>query len=236
MKRLAIASTFPALTWPRPSRSSGYGLRVQAPRGVPRRDLGELVAKILIVTLFSSMAMRLAQDAAQTGHVTGMLLVASEALVVVLTMIRRTAGAVDRTMKARLLTAFSTFGAPLVRPMSGAAIAPESLTIAVAAVGLIIVVLGKLSLGRSFGLAPANRGVVSTGMYRFMRHPIYLGYLITHIGFVAANPADWNLIVLFAADLALMFRAVCEERTLAEDPAYRDYMQRVRWRIIPGIF
>jgi protein-S-isoprenylcysteine O-methyltransferase Ste14 len=236
VKRLAIASTFPALTWPRPSRSSGYGLRVQAPRGVPRRDLGELAAKILIVTLFSSMAMRLAQDAAQTGHVTGMLLVASEALVVVLTMIRRSAGAVDRTMKARLLTAFSTFGAPLVRPMSGAAIAPESLTIAIAAVGLIIVVLGKLSLGRSFGLAPANRGVVSTGMYRFMRHPIYLGYLITHIGFVAANPADWNLIVLFAADLALMFRAVCEERTLAEDPAYRDYMQRVRWRVIPGIF
>jgi len=236
VKRLAIASTFPALTWPRPPRSSGYGLRVQDPRGVQRRDFGELAAKILIVTLFSSMAMRLAQDAAQTGHVTGMLLVASEALVVVLTMIRRTAGAVDRTMKARLLTAFSTFGAPLVRPMSGAAIAPESLTIAIAAVGLIIVVLGKLSLGRSFGLAPANRGVVSTGMYRFMRHPIYLGYLITHIGFVAANPADWNLIVLFAADLALMFRAVCEERTLAEDPAYRDYMQRVRWRVIPGIF
>ena len=236
MKRALLASTFPALTWPRSGRPAGYGLRVEGPRGLPQRNLGELAAKILIVTLFSSMAMRLAQDAAQTGHVTGILLVASEALVVVLTMIRRTAGTVDRTMKARLLTAFSTFGAPLVRPMSGAAIAPESLTIAVAAVGLMIVVLGKLSLGRSFGLAPANRGVVSTGMYRFMRHPIYLGYLITHIGFVAANPADWNLVVLFAADLALMFRAVCEERTLAEDPAYREYMQRVRWRVMPGVF
>ena len=83
---------------------------------------------------------------------------------------------------------------------------------------------------------PANRGVVSTGMYRFVRHPIYLGYLITHVGFVAANPADWNLIVLAAADLALMMRAVCEEQTLAQDEAYRAYMQRVRWRVIPGVF
>jgi protein-S-isoprenylcysteine O-methyltransferase Ste14 len=237
VKRLAVAPTIPPLAWPRGTRAPGYPIRVEGPRArASRRDVGELAAKILIVTLFSSMAMRLAKDCAQTGHVTGLLLVASEALVVALTLVRRSAGAVDRTLKARLLTAFSTFGPPLVRPMSGAAIAPESLTIAIAAIGLIIVVFGKLSLGRSFGLTPANRGVVSTGMYRFIRHPIYLGYLVTHVGFVAANPADWNLLVLAAADVALMFRAVCEEQTLAADGAYRAYMQRVRWRIIPGVF
>jgi protein-S-isoprenylcysteine O-methyltransferase Ste14 len=244
MKRLAFAANFPALS---PAlRGLGAGERPAAapvPRHRPgsappaaTRDLGDLAAKILIVTLFSSMAMRLAQDAAATGHVTGMLLVASEALVVVLTMVRRPAGLVDRSGKARLLTGLSTFGALLVRPLSGAAIAPESLTLAIAAIGLIIVVLGKLSLGRSFGLSPANRGVVSTGMYRFVRHPIYLGYLITHVGFVAANPAGWNLLVLALADLALMMRAVREEQTLAQDDAYRDYMQRVRWRVIPGVF
>jgi protein-S-isoprenylcysteine O-methyltransferase Ste14 len=100
----------------------------------------------------------------------------------------------------------------------------------------MIVVLGKMSLGRSFGLSPANRGVVSTGMYRFMRHPIYFGYLITHVAFIAANPAGWNLLVLAAADIALMFRAVCEEQTLAQDPAYRAYMERVRWRVVPRLF
>jgi protein-S-isoprenylcysteine O-methyltransferase Ste14 len=100
----------------------------------------------------------------------------------------------------------------------------------------MIVVLGKLSLGRSFGLTPANRGIVSTGLYRFVRHPIYLGYLITHVGFVIAYPADWNLAVLAAADVALLLRAICEERTLALDDAYRAYMGRVRWRIIPGVF
>jgi protein-S-isoprenylcysteine O-methyltransferase Ste14 len=247
MKRLAFASYFPPLAPALRSLSGGVrpavarvprssaGTEAEAPRAATR-DLADLAAKILIVTLFGSMAMRLARDAAATGHVTGMLLVASEALVVVLTMVRRPAGLVDRTLQARLLTGFSTFGPPLVRPMSGAAIAPEALTVAIAAIGLMIVVLGKLSLGRSFGLSPANRGVVSTGMYRFMRHPIYLGYLITHVGFVAAHPAGWNLIVLAAADLALMFRAVREEQTLAQDEAYREYMQRVRWRVIPGVF
>ena len=41
---------------------------------------------------------------------------------------------------------------------------------------------------------------------------------------------------LVAVDVALMFRAVCEEQTLAGDSAYRAYMQRVHWRIVPGVF
>jgi protein-S-isoprenylcysteine O-methyltransferase Ste14 len=197
---------------------------------------GELAAKVLVMTLFSSMAVRIARDCAATGHVTGLLLLASEALVVALTLVRRSAASVDRTLKARALTIIATFGPPLVRPMSVAALAPESLTIPISAIGLMVVVLGKLSLGRSFGLTPANRGVVSTGLYRFVRHPIYLGYLITHVGFVVANPADWNLLVLAGTDAALLLRARCEEQTLATDPAYREYMQQVRWRILPGVF
>ena len=212
-----------------------YLVKPLSPPLAVRRNVGELASKAVIVTLFSLMASRLAADAVRTGHVTGMLLLASEALVVVLTVVRRPAGTVDRTWRARLLTAFSTFGPPLVRPAAFAA-APETFTIALTAVGLSIVVFGKISIGRSFGLTPANRGVVSTGLYHLVRHPIYLGYLLTHIGFVAANLSGWNLAVLAAADVALILRARCEEGTLALDPAYRAYMDRVRWRIVPGVF
>jgi protein-S-isoprenylcysteine O-methyltransferase Ste14 len=211
--------------------------RVGASRSAAvRRDYGELAAKVVILTLFSSMAARLAQDCAKTGHVTGILMLASEALVVALTLVRRSAGTVDRSWQARTLTMFSTFGPPLVRPISVSVLSSESLAIIVSAIGLIIVVLGKLSLGRSFGLTPANRGIVSTGFYRYLRHPIYLGYVLTHMGFAIAYPADWNLVILIAADTALMMRAVYEEKTLALDPAYREYMERVRWRVLPGIF
>lgn len=215
---------------------AAYGPRPESARPASaRRDYGELISRICILTLFSGMASAIAQDVARTGHVTGLLLLVSEALVVALTLVRRTAAIVDRSWKARVLTILATFGPPLVRP-SAVAAAPESVTIVISAVGLIIVVLGKLSLGRSFGFTPANRGVVGTGLYRIVRHPIYLGYLITHVGFVVANPATWNLAVLLAADVALMLRAVCEERTLALDHRYRAYMARVRWRIVPGMF
>lgn len=219
------------------SRWVGLRAPVYAPaQQTRRRDVGELGSKIAIVTLFSFMAMRISTDAATTGHVTGILLVVSEALVVALTLVRRSAGSVDRTIEARLLTAVATFGPPLVRPDSLAAVVSEPVTIAISAIGLIIVVLGKLSLGRSFGLAPANRGVVSSGVYRLIRHPIYFGYLVTHLGFALANPAVWNIAVLLVADVALMLRARVEERTLAADESYRQYMQRVRWRVVPGVF
>jgi len=209
--------------------------RLHRPRVQAARDLGDLASKMVIVTLFSSMVMRLAADAARTGRVTGVLMLVSEALVVALTLLRRNAAAVDRTWTARLLTAFSTFGPPLVRPV-GAVPAIEPFTVTLMGVGLMFVLVGKISLGRSFGLAPANRGIVCTGIYRVLRHPIYLGYLITHLGFVVANPSLWNIALLASGDLALMFRACREERTLATDPAYRAYMQRVRWRVIPRLF
>ena len=50
------------------------------------------------------------------------------------------------------------------------------------AIGLVLVVVGKMALGRSFGIVPANRGVVVRGPYTLVRHPIYTGYLITHVG------------------------------------------------------
>jgi protein-S-isoprenylcysteine O-methyltransferase Ste14 len=216
------------LTWP---RSSGASAGVRSPAFT-----GERVSKVLIVVLFSAMAMRIARDVAITHHTTGLLLLVSEALVVVFTMIRRPAGTVDRSLNARILTMFSTFAPQLVRPASLHPLTPESFTLLLSGIGLILVVLGKASLGRSFGLTPANRGVVSTGVYRFVRHPIYMGYLLTHVGFAIANPIGWNFFILIAADVTLMLRAIREEQTLALDPAYFGYMQRVRWRIAPGLF
>ena len=234
MKRLA-AVAIPADTVLFPGQARRHR------RADPRTWTGasavaEVIAKVAIVTLFSTMAFRLGSDWLATGRFTGMLLLASEGLVVALTLVRRSAAVVDRTWTARWLTGFATFGPSLVIPMAMGWRAPAFLTVTVSSIGLLIVVAGKLSIGRSFGLAPANRGIVSTGMYRVVRHPIYLGYLITHTGFLLANPAGWNLFALAAADVALMLRAVREEQTLMQDPAYRAYAARIRWRIVPGLF
>jgi protein-S-isoprenylcysteine O-methyltransferase Ste14 len=237
MKRTALALSGETVPFGRSTAS--YDLSTGHPPSRARRRrfaVGETGAKIIIVLLFSAMAVRLASDWLRTGHLTGLLLLASEGLVVALTLLRRSAAIVDCSWKARLLTGFSAFGPNLVMPLAAGALAPPGVTVAMTAVGLFVVVLGKLSIGRSFGLSPANRGVVSTGMYRFVRHPIYFGYLVTHAGFMLANPMAWNASVLVATDLALMCRAVREEMTLANDEMYRAYMQRVRWRVLPGLF
>ena len=54
--------------------------------------------------------------------------------------------------------------------------------------GLIVIIAGKMTLGRSFGLMPAHRGLVCTGIYGWVRHPIYAGYLLTHAAFLVAHP------------------------------------------------
>ncbi len=200
-------------------------------------ELGEITARMAIVALFTLMAVRIGADFLQTGRITGLLLLASEALVIVLTVFRRPTTVVDRSLRARVLTTISLIGPLLVGPAAAVtALMPAAATVTLTACGLLVVIGGKLSLGRSFGLVPANRGVVSTGLYRLVRHPIYMGYLITHVGFLAANPRFWNFMTLVGADVALLIRAVCEEETLARDEAYREYQQKVRWRVLPWVF
>jgi hypothetical protein len=220
---------------PRPRGAAALARRVMTLR-LLGLEPADVLSRILVGALFLMLAIRIAGNSLQTGRVTGLLLVASEALVVVLMIIRRPARDVDRRWVTRLTTAVSMAGPPLVQPLATAAGGQDLATAAISALGLGMVIASKLTLGRSFGVVPANRGVVSSGTYRFVRHPIYLGYLVTHIAFLIANPLPWNFWVLGAADTALILRSLREERALEYDEAYVVYEQQVRWRLLPGIF
>ena len=195
----------------------------------------EFAARAFISSLFVVLAMRIGAEFLRTGHVTGLLLLVSEILVVVLTAVRRPAAIIDRSWRTRLVAAASIVGIPLIRPV-GDALVPDVYTAVLSGAGLLIIIAGKATLGRSFGLMPAHRGLVSTGIYGWVRHPIYAGYILTHVAFLIAHPAMWNVVLLVASDLSLLLRACYEERTLARDEAYVEYMHRVRWRVAPGIF
>src|SRR5262249_14122518 len=175
-------------------------------------------------------------DFVRTGRVTGLLLLVSEALVVVLMVVRRRTDRVDRSAAAALVTAVSVAGPPLLRPAGMGPLAPDLVTATVSAAGLLVVIVGKIALGRSFGIVPANRGVVAGGPYAVVRHPIYAGYLLTHVAFVMAHPRPMNAAIVVVADAALIVRALMEERVMAEDAQYRVYCRRVGWHLVPGVF
>jgi protein-S-isoprenylcysteine O-methyltransferase Ste14 len=102
--------------------------------------------------------------------------------------------------------------------------------------GLIFQVVAKLSLGRSFGIVPANRGVKQSGLYKLVRHPIYLGYFIVHVGFLLQNFSARNVAVYAVLYAFQIGRIFFEERELSKDIAYQEFMKKTRWRLIPFIF
>jgi protein-S-isoprenylcysteine O-methyltransferase Ste14 len=85
----------------------------------------------------------------------------------------------------------------------------------------------------------AARGhqVISTGPYAHVRHPMYTGLLFFYIGTPLLLGSWYGLAAAFASIGILAVRAVLEERTLVDElPGYRQYAERVRYRLIPGIW
>ena len=198
--------------------------------------VSDLVARVIVIALFSLMSANLFGEYQRTGHVTGLLLLASESLVVVLTIVRRRTSLVDRSVAGVVTTAVSLAGPPLLRAFGESTLVPDQATAILSAAGLGLVIVGKMALGRSFGIAPANRGVVVRGPYLLVRHPIYSGYLLTHAAFLVAHPTPWNAAVFLVADTALVVRALIEERMLGTDVKYQSYCRRVGWHLVPGVF
>lgn len=164
------------------------------------------------------------------------LVLIAETSVVFFVLIRRSTEAISLHPRDWALAATATAAPLLIQP--GVELFPrlELLGLALVLLGNVGQVWAKLFLRRSFGIAPANRGVKSDGPYRLVRHPMYAGYLMVHIGIMVLMPSWLNLTIYAIGWWAQILRLLAEERLLGQDPAYRAYMAKVRWRLVPGVF
>ena len=108
--------------------------------------------------------------------------------------------------------------------------------VAIELAGVIFTQIARLYLGRGFGLLPANRGIVASGPFRLMRHPVYAGWLLLMSGFAIVHPSARNALAIGLALPFMVWRIMQEEDLLSRDPDYCAYMRRTRFRLIPRLF
>src|SRR5262245_10378049 len=164
------------------------------------------------------------------------LLVISESLGVFLILTRRSATTVSTRPLDWALSLMAVNAPLLVVPAGASVFMPLQIATTLMLAGMIIQISAKAALWRSFGLVPANRGIKTRGPYRFVRHPMYSGYTLTHIGFLLGFPSLQNSLLYFTAFLIEVVRIFREELILNQDPLYPAYAARVRYRLLPWVF
>lgn len=203
------------------------GSRVKLERIV---DIGERLFLLILATYFF---LRFVPKLGAHPHL--WFIVISEALVIAFVLARPWNAPISTRPRDIVLALLTSCLALLVSPLGAR---PHYLTLAgiVMTFGMLLSLSGKIALNRRFGAIAANRGIQVRGPFRLIRHPIYTGYAITHVGFLIANPYWWNAL-LYGVEFSLqLWRMSVEEEVLRQDPAYVDYAERVRFKLMPGVY
>ena len=107
------------------------------------------------------------------------------------------------------------------------------------AVGLGVVVMVIIQNNHAATTVRVEEGqtVVSTGLYGLVRHPMYTGNLIMMVGIPLAVGSYWGLVFVVAGVIVLASRIRDEEKLLREElTGYREYTQKVRYRLVPSMW
>jgi protein-S-isoprenylcysteine O-methyltransferase Ste14 len=99
--------------------------------------------------------------------------------------------------------------------------------------GVVMAIWTILVLGKSFDVSPADRGLVSKGPYRWLRHPMYASELFSVVVLVIVELSLRNVLVTLTLAATLVLRIRWEEKIIV---GYQDYGNRVRNRLLPGVW
>jgi protein-S-isoprenylcysteine O-methyltransferase Ste14 len=195
----------------------------------------DLAERLIITTVFGSFLYRmwLHSDA---FNVLSALLCVAEALPFIYVVLRAPSASLSQRPLDWGVGILGSVTPLLISPEAAAPLVPLAVCFALMVAGMMIQISAKVVLGRAFGIIAANRGVRVLGPYRFVRHPMYAGYTMTHIGFLLSMPLPINALYYGTALALQIVRIYREEKILMQDPSYRAFAARVRYRLLPGIF
>jgi protein-S-isoprenylcysteine O-methyltransferase Ste14 len=204
-----------------------------APVAVRTTRAWQVALDIVVLVLFTLCAIASFQRFLGTRSIQSFGILAVNALFLGLFLTRRRSAAESPSLPLWLLAVAGTALPLLLRPSELPVFVRTGTAIQIT--GMLMMVAGLLSLRRSFAVVPGNRGVRDGGLYRIVRHPIYISELVAVLGAVLVSPTIMNCVLWVSFCGVQLVRACAEEQFLSADPAYRAYRGRVRYRLIPGL-
>lgn len=217
------------------SHGSNRGMTTSSQAWKLWRLVGHWAGSAVLVILFSKFAFNIYHRWAQTGSLILLGLFLYNTLLITVTIVRRASTSTSNQIKD-WIAALVTVGISLLFRPGGSHFFAQVAGSSLQGVGLLVMVVALATLGRSFGIVAANRGIKRSGIYGWVRHPLYAGEFIFFTGFLVANFSPYNLILWFGVLIGLCLRAWAEEDLLSQDPEYQTYMQAVPYSFFPGLF
>ena len=102
--------------------------------------------------------------------------------------------------------------------------------------GSLIALYSLFDLGKSFYILPVNSQIKVNGMYSFIRHPIYLGYILVVFSRFVSSATLINFVIMLLFIIITILRIFKEENLLKQNSEYLNYIKSVRFRIIPWVY
>ena len=152
-------------------------------------------------------------------------------------VIRRPPKRVTNDWRFWMISFFSTYGTfgPAFFAETGTPLVSLWISNAIAACALVLSVTSRYTLGRNVSIVPAQRNLVTTGPYAYIRHPIYTVVFLTYVSLNLQCFSIVNLVMTTTVFSLFMLKSLAEEEFLKKDTDYVAYMQKVRYRWIPYV-
>jgi protein-S-isoprenylcysteine O-methyltransferase Ste14 len=106
-----------------------------------------------------------------------------------------------------------------------------------AGLGIAMLVVSQNSYAAATVTVETGQQVVAGGVYKFVRHPMYVGNVIMMLGIPLALGSYWGLFFVLPGVVVLVLRILDEEKLLTQElGGYREYKQRVQYRLVPYVW
>jgi protein-S-isoprenylcysteine O-methyltransferase Ste14 len=198
--------------------------------------IGANLANPVLALMWGIFAMSTYLTWLRTHAIVALLLFFVNTLFALLFVLRRHSVEVSENPKDWMITASTILLSFTLHVQQMGNIYALAVAQAIQGIGVTVILISLVALGRSFGLIPANRDIKTHSLYSYVRHPLYTGELLFYFGFLIGNLSWFNAFIVGCIFMGLNLRATAEERLLSHDKSYVSYLETVRFRFFPKLF